>query len=78
MAVYIREAGDSDLQAVLSVEREAFEASGEAEDVIRLVEEAFDDPSASPSVSLLAFQRRRYTRGAHSIHQSKVGYTSRS
>lgn len=51
----IREAGDSDIQAVLFIERAAFEATGEAEEVAQLVKDALDDSTASPLISLLAF-----------------------
>lgn len=47
----IREAKDSDLPDVLSVERAAFGQEEEAE----LVEKLLADPSAQPSLSLLAF-----------------------
>lgn len=53
--VSIREATDSDLKAVLSVVRAAFEASEEADSVVQLVTDALHDSTATPSISLLAF-----------------------
>ncbi len=50
--MYIREASDSDLNDVLSVERLAFGHDDEAE----LVRNLGSDPSAKPILSLLAFQ----------------------
>jgi putative acetyltransferase len=49
--MFIREAFDSDLDAVMSVERAAFGSDEEA----GLVAELLVDPSAMPVVSLLAF-----------------------
>jgi putative acetyltransferase len=51
----IRHAEASDLAAVLAVERAAFGSEEEA----RLVEELLNDPSARPSISLLAFREDR-------------------
>ncbi len=51
----IREAFDSDLEDVLSVEREAFGYDKEAE----LVKALLADPSAKPVVSLLAYENDR-------------------
>ena len=56
MRVCIREAGDKDRQAVLSVEHAAFEASGEAEEGVQLGRDALDDPTASELGSLMAFE----------------------
>ncbi|NQT89071.1 N-acetyltransferase [bacterium] len=53
--MHIREATDSDLNDVLSVERQAFGYDKEAE----LVRALLDDPSAAPSLSLLAFKDDR-------------------
>ena len=50
--MYIREASDSDLNDVLSVERLAFGHDDEAE----LVRNLCSDPSAKPILSLLAFK----------------------
>ena len=50
--MYIREALESDLEAVLAIERAAFGQEEEAE----LVQSLLDDPSAQPCLSLLAFQ----------------------
>ncbi len=50
--IRIREAGDSDLNDVLCVERMAFGRDEEAE----LVRELLRDPSAKPILSLLAFK----------------------
>jgi len=55
MKLCIKEATDNDLKAILSVVRAAFEASEESEEVAQLVKDALDDPTALPSVSLLAF-----------------------
>ncbi len=53
--MHIREALDSDLNDVLTVERTAFGYDKEAE----LVREMLEDPSAEPLVSLLAFEDDR-------------------
>lgn len=53
--MYIREALNSDLGDVLSIERVAFGENEEAE----LVRNLLDDPSAQPILSLLAFQDDR-------------------
>jgi putative acetyltransferase len=54
-SVRIRPAVDTDLDAVLSVERLAFGYDKEAE----LVRDLLDDPSARPVLSLLAFKQDR-------------------
>jgi len=51
----IREARDSDLEDVLSVERAAFDSNIEAE----LARKLLEDNSAKPSLSLLAFKEER-------------------
>ena len=51
----IREATDADLQAILSVEKEAFGYDKEA----NLVRDLLGDPSAKPLYSLLAFSEDR-------------------
>ena len=51
----IRRAGDADLEAVLAVEREAFGTESEAE----LVRHLLEDPSARPTINLLAFEDDR-------------------
>ena len=53
--MHIREATDSDMNDVLSVERLAFGYNKEAE----LVRELLEDPSAKPILSLLAFKNDR-------------------
>ncbi|MGB7272968.1 MAG: N-acetyltransferase, partial [Geitlerinemataceae cyanobacterium] len=53
--MYIREALDSDLSDVLSIERAAFGKNEEAE----LVKDLLEDPSAKPVLSLLAFKDDR-------------------
>ncbi|NQU26077.1 MAG: N-acetyltransferase [Candidatus Nealsonbacteria bacterium] len=53
--LHIREARESDLNDVLSVEREAFGHTKEAE----LVRELLEDPSAQPVLSLLALEDDR-------------------
>ncbi len=53
--MYIREATDSELNDVLSVERLAFGYNKEAE----LVRDLLEDPSAKPILSLLAFKNER-------------------
>ena len=53
--MYIREASDSDLDAVMEVERAAFGSDEEA----GLVAELLVDPSARPYLSLLAFDGDR-------------------
>jgi putative acetyltransferase len=50
--IAVREAGDGDLEAVLSVERAAFGTDEEAD----LVRELMDDASAEPALSLLAVE----------------------
>jgi putative acetyltransferase len=49
--MYIRETNDDDLNAILRVEREAFDSSKEAE----LTRALLIDPTAKPFLSLLAF-----------------------
>jgi putative acetyltransferase len=51
----IREASESDLEAVLAVERDAFGSDVEA----NLVRALLADPSAQPSLSLLAFHEEQ-------------------
>ena len=51
----IRRAGDADLEAVLDVEREAFGTESEA----GLVRNLLADPSAMPTINLLAFEDDR-------------------
>ncbi len=53
--MHIREALDADLNDVLSVERAAFGGEDEAE----LVKNLLNDPSAKPTLSLLAFKEER-------------------
>ncbi len=53
--MFIREAFDSDYEAVMSVERAAFGSDEEA----GLVADLLVDPSARPIVSLLAFEGDR-------------------
>ena len=53
--MHIREASDSDLDVVLAVERTAFGYDKEAE----LVRGLLEDPTAKPTVSLLAFDEGR-------------------
>ena len=53
--MHIREASEADLEAVLSVERAAFGGDDEAE----LARNLLADPSAKPTVSLLAFEDDR-------------------
>ncbi len=53
--MHIREASMSDLQDVLLVERAAFGEDDEAE----LVRNLLDDPTAQPSLSLLAYEDER-------------------
>jgi putative acetyltransferase len=54
----IAEATASDIEAILSVERAAFGEDG-AEEVATLVSDLADDPSAHPSLSLLAWEGER-------------------
>ena len=54
-SISIREAVESDLSDVLSIERAAFGEDEEAE----LVRQLLEDPSAEPILSLLAFQNDR-------------------
>jgi putative acetyltransferase len=51
----IRQAAGADLEAVLSVERAAFATDGEAE----LVRDLLDDPTARPTINLLALDGDR-------------------
>ena len=53
--MFIREALNSDLDSVLSIERAAFGSEEEA----NLVSDLIEDPSAKPFVSLIAFQADR-------------------
>lgn len=51
----LREATGSDLDDVISVEREAFAR----DEIVKLVRDLLDDPSAKPCLSLLAFNENR-------------------